>query len=236
MIEEIASGQQIPLAFNKYEQIDFELFEVGQNQAVLKYLANLFAQKSDSQIAYLWGAPGSGKSHLLQAACTAAAQNKLTVAYIPLREASELSPAMLEGLETLALICLDDIDDVAGKSDWEEAIFHLYNRLRDARIPLLISSNCSPLASEVHLPDLKSRLAWGQVFHLLPLSESEALNSLIRRARSRGFDLPDEVADYLIKRVSRDMHSLFSVLDKLDRASLVAKKKLSVPFVRELLD
>ncbi|NKB38867.1 MAG: DnaA regulatory inactivator Hda [Gammaproteobacteria bacterium] len=236
MIKESAPGQQIPLAFNKYDQIDFELFEVGRNQAVVKYLNNLLKEKFDNQIAYLWGAPGSGKSHLLQAACTAAARDKLTVAYIPLKEASELSPAMLEGLESLALICLDDIDKIAGKTDWEEAIFHLYNRLRDANIPLLISSNCSPLASEVLLPDLKSRLAWGQVFHLLPLNESEALNSLMRRAHSRGFDLPNEVAGYLIKRVSRDMHSLFGVLDKLDRASLVAKKKLSIPFVRELLD
>ena len=236
MIEDVIAGQQIPLAFNKYEQIDFDLFEVGRNQAVTKYLRNLFTERTDAQIAYLWGAAGSGKSHLLQAACSAAALNKLTLAYIPLREASKLSPAMLEGLDTLDLVCLDDIDDVAGETDWEEAIFHLYNRLRDARIPLLISANRSPLASEVQLADLKSRLAWGQVFHLLPLNETEALNSLIRRARSRGFDLPDEVATYLIKRVSRDMHSLYSVLDKLDRASLVAKKKLSIPFVRDLLD
>ena len=74
------------------------------------------------------------------------------------------------------------------------------------------------------------------MFHLHTLDENQALQSLVRRARSRGFDLPDEVASYLIKRVARDMHSLFSTLDKLDRASLVAKKKLTIPFVKDLLD
>ena len=185
---------------------------------------------------YLWGRTGTGKSHLLQASCTAAAQAQLNIAYIPLGEAESLSPQLLEGLEDLALICLDDIDSIAGNSEWEQAIFHLYNKLRDVHTPLVITAQHSPKGSPIQLPDLKSRLAWDHVYHLLPLDEKSALLALQGRARSRGFDLPDEVSDYLLKRVARDMHNLFAILDKLDKASLIAKKKLTVPFVKDLLE
>jgi DnaA family protein len=93
-----------------------------------------------------------------------------------------------------------------------------------------------PKGSPIELADLKSRLAWDHVYHLISLDDALSLQALQRRARSRGFDLPEEVADYLLKRVSRDMHSLFQLLDKLDKETLIAKKKLTIPFVKELLD
>ena len=102
--------------------------------------------------------------------------------------------------------------------------------------PLLITAQHSPKGSPIQLADLKSRLAWDHVYHLQTLDEKHSLQALQLRAQSRGFDLPDEVAAYLLKRVARDMHNLFQLLDKLDNASLVAKKKLSIPFVKTLLD
>ncbi len=235
MNDERGSGIQIPLAFGNYEQIDFDLLEPGQNQSVRQHLENILSG-DDSKNIYLWGQPGTGKSHLLQAMCTAAAKIQLSIAYIPLVQANSLAPQMLEGLEYLALVCLDDIDCIAGNSEWEQAIFHLYNQLRDSQTPLLITARHSPKGSPVQLPDLKSRLAWDHVYHLLPLDEKAALRALQRRAESRGFDLPDEVAGYLLKRVSRDMHSMFAILDKLDRESLIARRKLTIPFVKNLLD
>ena len=235
MMDENGGGKQIPLIFSKYEQIDFDLFEEGENQSALQHLKNILTG-NDKLNVYLWGRTGTGKSHLLQALCTAAAKEQLNIAYIPLGEAKSLSPQMLEGLEYLALICLDDIDSIAGDSEWEQAIFHLYNKLRDVHTPLVITAHHSPKGSPIQLPDLKSRLAWDHVYHLLPLDEKSALLALQGRARSRGFDLPDEVSDYLLKRVARDMHNLFAILDRLDKASLIAKKKLTVPLVKDLLD
>ena len=124
---------------------------------------------------------------------------------------------------------------VAGNREWEQAIFHLYNKIRDVHTPLLVTAQHSPKGSPIQLPDLKSRLAWDHVYHLLPLDEKSTLLALQGRARSRGFDLPDEVSDYLLKRVARDMHNLFAILDRLDKASLIAKKKLTVPFIKALL-
>jgi DnaA family protein len=228
-------GTQIPLTFNKYEHVDFDLYLAGPNQQALQHLRSLI-NNEDRKNVYLWGATGTGKSHLLQALCTTAAQAQLNIAYIPLGEADTLSPQMLEGLEHQALVCLDDIDQIAGNEDWELAVFHLFNRLRDTQSPLIISAQHSPKGSPVNLPDLKSRLAWDHVFHLQNLDETTSLLALQKRAQSRGFDLPDEVADYLLKRVVRDTHNLFQLLDKLDNASLVAKKKLTIPFVKNLLD
>jgi DnaA family protein len=228
-------GTQIPLTFNKYEQVDFELYIAGPNQQALQHLRNIIVGV-DRKNVYLWGQAGTGKSHLLQALCTAAANAQLNIAYIPLREAETLSPQMLQGLEHQALVCLDDIEQIAGSREWELAIFHLYNQLRDVQTPLIISAQHSPKGSPVQMPDLKSRLGWDHVYHLQSLDEETSLQAVQKRAQSRGFDLPDEVADYLLKRVARDMHNLFQLLDKLDNASLVAKKKLTIPFVKTLLD
>jgi DnaA-homolog protein len=228
-------GTQIPLTFNKYEQIDFDLYIAGPNQQALQHLRNI-TNDAERKNVYLWGATGTGKSHLLQALCTSAARAKMNIAYIPLSEMNTLSTQMLEGLEQQALVCLDDIEQIAGNSEWELAIFHLYNQLRDAQIPLIISAQHSPKGSPIQLADLKSRLAWDHIYHLQMLDEKTSLQALQKRAQSRGFDLSNEVADYLLKRVARDMHNLFQLLDRLDNASLIAKKKLSIPFVKTLLE
>ncbi len=235
MMDDFGGGQQIPLAFSKFEQIDFDLYEAGQNQVALMHLQALPSAQDKKNI-YLWGACGTGKSHLLQAVCTAAAKTRSSIAYIPLSQADLLSPEMLDGLEFLELVCLDDLDAIAGNSDWEQAIFHLYNRSRETQSPLLMTAGYSPLGSPIQLADLKSRLAWDHVFHLLPLDDNEALIALKKRAHSRGFELPADVADFLLRRVARDMHNLFAILEQLDKASLIAKKKLTIPFLKDLLD
>ncbi len=185
---------------------------------------------------YLWGDHGTGKSHLLQAACTLAATQQKKVIYIPLTERSQMSADMLSGMETLDIVCIDDIDAVSGDADWEVALFNLYNQLLAARRTLIVSARTSPAGLTLQLPDLKSRLAAGVAWHIAPLEEKDRLLALQQRARIRGFELSDEVMEYLARRVARDMHSLFSWLDRLDQATLVSKKKLTVPFVRELLE
>ena len=120
--------------------------------------------------------------------------------------------------------------------DWELALFDLFNRLKDTATPLVMSAGCSPKGSLIRLPDLKSRLSWGLCYHLQPLGEGENIAALKQRARERGLDLNDQVVDYLIKRVERDTRNLFYWLDRLDRQSLEAQRKLTVTFVKEILE
>ena len=144
-------------------------------------------------------------------------------------------PAMLEGLENMSLIALDDIQKVIGDESWELALFNLYNRVREKGVNLLISS-AEPLASlNIKLADLKSRLSWGPIFKLTVLSDKDKQLALQQRAKNRGLDLADDVVAYLLKRSPRDMNSLFALFEKLDKASMVEKRKLTIPFIKDYL-
>ena len=184
----------------------------------------------------LYGPPDSGKSHLLQAACAAAHHAGRAPVYLGLAEARRsLAPAVLEGLERLALVALDECDAVAGDRAWEEALFHLFNRCREAGAALLMASRFRPSDMDLLLADLRSRLQWGLVLRLRGLDDAGRRQALELRARRRGLALPPETIDYLLVRQPRDAGRLFRLLDRLDRASLRAGRRLTVPFVRSVL-
>lgn len=229
------SERQLALAVGLRDDASFENYWRGANtEAVAALVAGCRGGASSGSI-YLWGAVGAGKTHLLQAACREAGQAGLTTAYVPLAAHAEFDPVMMEGLEELALLCIDDVQAVAGQEAWEQALFHLYNRIYDRGSQLVVAGRASVPQLGLALPDLRSRLAWGHVFHLTALDDEGKLAALMLRARGRGLTLPDDVARYLIRRQRRDMISLFDLLERLDAATLAAQRKLTVPFVREWL-
>ena len=221
--------EQIPLGIQLQDNARFDNFVVGHNETAVYSIKNTM-----EQYVYLWGSSGCGKTHLLQALCHAYSKTDLKISYLPLNNLM-LTPDAFENLESMDLVCLDNIEFAAGNPVWEEALFNLYNRLRDADTRLVVAAEKSPTGLEFKLADLASRMCWGPVYHLKTLDDNEKKFALQQRAKNRGMELDDNVADFLIKRSSRDMQSLFDLLDKLDNASLVAKRKLTVPFVRELL-
>jgi DnaA family protein len=226
--------EQLPLSFGWRDNVGFENFFTGPNAALVQCLRDS-ADGRGERFLYLWGGAGSGKSHLLQAACQYAAERDATVAYLPLADIAAYGVEILEGLESLALVCVDDLQVVAGQPQWEEALFHFYNRLRAADTVLIAAGEGSPAALPLTLPDLRSRLGWGPVFQLHALDDAGKIAALQLRATARGFDLPAEVAQYLIRRSPRDMGSLFALLDRLDEASLAQQRRLTIPFVRDLI-
>ena len=184
----------------------------------------------------LYGPPGSGKSHLLQAACSEAHGQGRTAVYLRLAEARRtMAPEVLEGLEGLGLVALDQWEAMAGDAAWEEALLHCFNRCRDQGAALLMAARRRPADLGLGLADLESRLQWGLVLRLPVLDDDGRRRALALRARRRGLDLPAETLDYLLTRESRDPHDLFALLERLDRASLAAGRRLTVPFVREVL-
>jgi len=148
---------------------------------------------------------------------------------------ADAGPMILDGLERRQLVCLDDIDVVAGDADWEAALFALLNQVFDSGGQLVVAAKTAPRESSIRLADLASRLSRLPVFRVRALDEAERVEALQLRARHRGLDLPDETANYLLRRSRRDMASLYELLDKLDLAALRAKRRLTVPFVRDVL-
>lgn len=225
---------QIPLPFPA-PHLAFEAFCAGSGQPLVDQLRRV-ALGEEERCIFLWGAPGTGKSHLLQAACLEADRHGRRAAYLPLADRGQLRPEVLEGLEALNLVCVDDLDTVCGIEEWEHGLFHLFNRMRDARRSLLLAAHAAPAALPVALPDLASRLSWDLVFHVEALDEAGRFAALSHRARLLGMEIPEEVLTWLARRVPRDQRTLFALLERLDRASLAAKRKLTVPFVRELIE
>lgn len=221
--------QQLTLNIQLRDDATFENYFSGSNDAVVYNL------KSQTEpYVFLFGDNGTGKSHLLQAACLQEGKNALPVAYLPLKEPG-LMPEMLDGLEEMSLIALDDIQTVMGDEAWEHALFNLYNRVREKGANMLVSSTAPLAALNIKLADLKSRLSWGPIFQLNALSDAEKQLALQQRAKNRGLDLADDVVMYLLKHSPRDMSSLYSLIEKLDKASMVEKRKLTIPFIKDYL-
>lgn len=222
-------NQQLTLGISLRDDATFNNYFVGQNEQIIH---NLLQQEEPYM--FLFGEGGTGKSHLLQAACHQIGNKGLPVVYLPLAEEG-LMPAMLEGLENVSFIALDDIQEVIGDESWERALFNLYNRVREKGVSMLVSSS-EPLASlNIKLADLKSRLSWGPIFQLISLNDNEKQRALQQRAKNRGLDLADDVVAYLLKHSTRDMNSLFALFEKLDKASMVEKRKLTIPFIKDYI-
>ncbi|OGT31613.1 MAG: DnaA regulatory inactivator Hda [Gammaproteobacteria bacterium RIFCSPHIGHO2_12_FULL_35_23] len=228
-------SQQLALELALKESTTFANYYCNAKNKQLAIILQEVARGRGEQFIYLWGPTGVGKTHLLQACCHVADKLRLSPIYLPFSNIDILKPEMLEGLETLPLACIDDIDKIAGKPSWEEAFFYFFNRMRDSGKRLIIAGRVPPNELGIALHDLASRLAWGIVFQIQPLSDEEKIQAILLRAKARGLEVPDSVVQYLIKHWPRDMSSLFEALEKLDEASLIAKRKLTVRFVKEIL-
>jgi DnaA family protein len=209
----------------------FANFYAGPNQEVLAAL-----QAPSADPIWLWGGAGSGKSHLLQALC---ADTAGPAGYIPLAATAPgaaLPPEALRGFADVGVVCVDDVDAVAGNLDWEQALFRLFNEAQEVRSRLVFGARAAPRAIEWRLGDWRSRAAACVVYQVRELDEAGRARALELRAAQRGLKLPAETLDYLMRRMPRDLRSLFDILDELDEASLAAQRRLTIPFIREALE
>jgi DnaA family protein len=221
---------QLTLGVGLKDEATFENFFPGKNTQLIEVLKN-----NNERIIYFYGIGGEGCTHLLQACCHESRRHKQSAVYIPLNNLSDLSPNIFEGLEACHLVCIDDIHCIAGKREWEEAFFHLYNRIHDAGGRLIVTANVAPKLLNFILPDVISRLAWGIVFQLQPLTDNEKLQAITMRADRRGMTLTEEVGKFILTHCPRHMSTLFAALDALDKVSLAAQRKLTIPFVKTVL-
>jgi len=228
---------QLTLDIALKDSFTFDNFIAAENQLLVDLLKN--ENNSEKQV-YIWGAHNTGKTHLLQALCqfhsNAHLNNDIKLSYLPLKQLIDFSPEIFQGQEAMNICCIDDVQLLQKKSDWQEALFDLINRARESGTCLIISACQPPAEINIELKDLVSRLQWGPVFKLNLLGDSEKYQALQQRANNRGFDLDDNVAMYLLNNCNRDIADLLAVLDTLDKAQLQQHRRLTIPFVKLVLE
>lgn len=228
--------QQLPLGVRLRERATFDAFVAAAADAEAVARLRRVAQGGGG-VLWLWGAVGTGRSHLLQAVC-AAAPAAARAGYLPFADlqAAGMPPsAALEGTGSLDLLCLDDLDRALGERSFEVALFGVYRALEERRCGLVVSAAAPPSSLPWALADIGSRFGAGEVFQLHPLDDEGQGEALRRRAAARGLDLPEETLRWLSRRFPRDMTSLGDLLDRLDEASLREQRRITVPFVRSIL-
>lgn len=241
---------QLTLGISLRDDATFTNFTVGRNEISIQFLQHFLLnsnntsqsshennqQQMNEHMIYLWGSTGCGLSHLLQACCHYLSAQGYACLYLPLTQANDLSPHILEGLDNLSLIAIDDIDAITGQHVWEEELFHFYNRiLPHTNTRIIFSGHIAVKQLRLQLPDLQSRLNSLVSIHINSLDDGEKLIVLQSRAKARGLEITPQVGHFLLNRCSRNMGSLFQILEKLDHASLVAQRKLTIPFVKSVL-
>lgn len=223
---------QLVLPLQLQDHAVFESFWPAGNDELIAYLIEL-SGNGKGPGCWIWGASATGKTHLLQAICDRSGDGSV---YLPFDIAIEAGPEALDGLENRQFICLDDIDIITGIPKWERALFELCNQALDLGGILIISASTTARGCGFKLKDLESRFTRLPPFFIQALTESDRIKALQLRASIRGLDLPQETANYLLTRSKRDMTSLYTLFDKLDLEALKAKRRLTIPFVKTVLE
>lgn len=224
---------QLPLAFKAGSDQRFVDF---LGQAAVRRAVEQAACGESMHVVFLAGPPGAGKSHLLRAAVSHAHALGRGAAYVPLARMAPVLAQALDGLEHRPLVCLDDVQAVAGDAVAEEALFHFFNRATAGTAALVFAASALPAQLGIRLPDLVSRLEQGLRLTLEVLDEAGKRQVLAQRAERRGLQIDEAAIDFLFTRVSRDLQSLGELLDRLDHASLAAQRRLTIPFIKTVLN
>lgn len=229
------SNSQLVLGVRLRDDARFDNFHGDRNREAALRLSSVCSQAADLPVVVVCGDSDTGKSHLLQAVCHHAEAEGKTAVCISITELEPFGPEALAGLDTMDVVALDDLDRIAGKADWEEAVFHFYNRLHDGGHMLIVSLSEVPGALPFVLPDLVSRLHHGFIVQLGTYRDDDRLKILMARAQKRGLTMTDDVAGFIMRRAPRRLGELLGILDTLDENSLQAQRRLTVPFVKTVM-
>jgi len=227
--------RQVPVHFEFRANQTFDDFFPGTNLEIINHLRTSIAGNGERQI-FLWGQSGLGKSHLLQACCQQAQSLQLSSFYFALSSLELPDPELLTGLDKFDVVCFDNIEHIAGNQAWELGFFNFFNLHRDQGHTLILSAACPPNEIAIQLPDLKTRLNWGLTLKIQPLCDTDRITALIFKAGQMGFEISPQAGRFLLTHYDRDLSSLWALLTKLDRASLAAKRKLTIPFLKQILN
>lgn len=233
--------RQVPLQIRLQTHATFGSYVAGANAEAVKACESLARIGSPggpdkASLLYIVGVSSSGKSHLLQATVSAAVEAGHEAAYLPLSTFRNIGdPHSIEDMDHLSVLCLDDIDAVAGDPEWEHALFILVNRRLERRLATVIAARHAAASLGLRLPDLRSRLQAGLTLPLKPLTDMELDHALDLHAQARGLSLSEAARKTLLERCTRSIAGVLSVLDALDNELLETQRRPTVAFVRDFL-
>ena len=230
------AAPQLPLRLALSSGRRFGNFETTPDNAELVDAVRRIAADRAPERVLIAGDAGSGKTHLLEAASAVASAGGDAVAFVPMREWCAHRVDAVRGLGRSGLLCIDDIDEIAGDRAWEEALLALIEASASRQARLLASAGASPSNIPFALADLRSRLSAATLYRLHELDDESRARALHRHALARGIEIPDDVVGYVLARHRRDMPSLLALLDRLDYHSMAHQRRLTVPFVRGLVE
>ncbi|NCN44559.1 MAG: DnaA regulatory inactivator Hda [Piscirickettsiaceae bacterium CG_4_9_14_3_um_filter_43_564] len=230
---------QLPLKIGLRQEVCFDTYIAEEESVAFKlsqFQKSLADQYSDESF-YLFGEAGTGKTHLLQAACRFVTERNRASVYLPLADASlPLIADVLNGLEQTPLVCLDDVDAVLGDRDWEGALTNLIMRAKVLGHQVVMSGRDEITSWSIASSEWLQALMSIMPIALKPLTrKQDIVMALQRHALKLGFELPIEVGNYLVKQFSNDLQELLSVLKLLEQASFVEKRRMTLPFVKHIL-
>lgn len=227
------SPAQLPLGIKLNDEARFENYLIAaSNQPLTDVLTDA---SQAAQVVYVRANPGTGLSHLLQALCHQETLTSQPAIYIPLAERDQWSPELLAGVGNVSLVCLDDVDQIAGDEAWERALFTAFNDIVAGTTRLVMGGRKNPGEAGFGLADLQSRLQSALLYQLHGLDDQEKRLLLQLRARGRGMNLSPAVAEYILARTERGLPALMTVLDKLDASTLAHQRPLTIPLVRQTM-
>lgn len=225
-------NKQTLIPVSAEDESSFDSFCVGDNAELLAELQRIVERTRARRVLYFWGEVGIGKTHLLNACCQLAHTLDMPHAYLPV-DAS--TPAQLDHIQPQSLVCVDNFQAIAANDSWQDALLGLYEKLLNQHGAMVVAANQPINALNLTLKDLQSRLVSGGIYRLAPLNETNKLAALKSRARQKGFELSDQLLQFIITYYQRDTASLFSLLERIDSASLAQQRKITVPFIKSLL-
>lgn len=226
-------GSQIPLPLNLGDKATLDNFWVGHNSELVAAIKTS-VETGEPRLVYLYGPSSSGKSHLLFAAMKLAKEEVVNTSYLSLLD-SNIGPEMLDVIDVAHLVCIDNVEAWAGEAEKERALFSLFEQVKYAGGQMLLSASQAPELCGFSLADLISRLSSGLVYPISELTEQQQFEAIKMRSNNRGLTISDDAVRYLLSRSSRDTGELFALLDEIDQASLIEKRKLTIPFLQSLI-
>ena len=229
----MSNPRQLALQIQINERASLNNFFVSKkNNKTIQILKNILLGSDKGVQIFIDDLGSNGKSYLLQAICNDFSNSNNSSIYIPMQEAINLDPSILEGVSELNLICIDDIDLINKRREWEIPLFNLINECYEKECFLLLSGSINKLEA---IPDLVSRIKKMETLRLEAINDDELLEATKAISKNLNMEISDKNMNYLINNSKRDIKTIFRTLSQLEKESLERKKSIGLNLIKEVI-